>query len=72
MDNKVKIDTASIPDGVYDAMCRLISKHIRTFYNEPKNRKGYEEWMKTPEGQRANLTKEERDAFDAAMKGENV
>lgn len=71
MDNTVKIDTQSIPDGVYNAMCRIISKQIRDFYKDPKNRKGYEEWMKTPEGQRANLTKEEREAYDAAQKGAN-
>lgn len=29
MDNTVKIDTQSIPDGVYNSMCRIISKQIR-------------------------------------------
>lgn len=62
----VKINPADIPADVYDAGCRILSKSIRSFFADPKNRRGYEEWLKTPEGQRADLTKEERAKFDAA------
>lgn len=68
MDSKVKINPADIPDDVYDIGCYVLSKCIRRFYKDPKNRKGYEEWMKTPEGQRADLSPEERALFDAKCK----
>lgn len=61
----VRINPADIPDDVYDMGCRIISKGIRAFYKNAENRRRYEEWMKTPEGQRANLSKEERAKFDA-------
>ena len=60
----VKINTAEIPGEVYDAGCRILSKSVRVFFDDPKNRRGYEAWHQTPEGQRADLTKKERDEFD--------
>lgn len=61
----VHIDPGKIPDGVYEAGCRILSKSIRLFFENPNNRRGYEEWMKTPEGQRADLSREERKKYDA-------
>ena len=68
MEPKVKINPADIPDDVYDTGCYILSKCIRRFFQDPKNRKGYEEWMKTPEGKRADLSPEERALFDAQQK----
>ena len=65
----MQIDISEIQDDVYEAGCRILSKSIRKFFDDPKNRRGYEEWMKTPEGQRANLFKEERAKFDKNIKG---
>lgn len=61
MEQAVRIDPVDIPAEVYETGCRILSKSIRTFYAEPKNRRGYEEWLKIPEGQRADLSKEERE-----------
>ena len=66
MEQAARINPADIPADVYDTGCRILSKSIRSFFADPKNRRGYEEWLKTPEGQRADLTKAERAKFDAA------
>ena len=60
----VKINPADVPDGAYEAGVRILSTSIRSFFENPKNRRGYEEWMKTPEGMRADLSREERKRFD--------
>lgn len=66
METKPKINFNDIPDGIIEAGCRIISKSIRKFYQDPENRKKLEEWRKTPDGKRASLlTKEERLKFDA-------
>lgn len=65
MDQAVKVNPADVPDEVYEAGCRILSKSIRAFFRDENNRRGYEEWMKTPEGQRADLSREERKKYDA-------
>jgi hypothetical protein len=65
MEQIVRINPADIPAEVYDMGCRILSKSIRSFFADSKNRRGYEEWMKTPEGQRADLSREERKKYDA-------
>ncbi len=65
MNEPVKINPSDVPDDVYDIGCYVLSKCIRRFFKDPKNRKGYEEWMKTPEGQRAEFSPAERALFDA-------
>lgn len=64
MDQGIKINPADVPDGVFEAGVRILSKSVRSFFENPKNRRGYEEWMKTTEGKRADLTREERKRFD--------
>ena len=61
----VKIDPADVPSWVFEAGCEIISESIRRFYEDENNRRGYEEWLKTPEGQRASLPREERKKYDA-------
>ena len=60
----VKINPAEIPVDVYETACRILSKSVRSFFEDESNRRGYEEWMKTPEGQRADLSKEDRMKFN--------
>ena len=55
MNEKVEIDFASIPEYILDARCRTFSKLVHDFYQDPENKRKYEEWAKTEEGQRANL-----------------
>ncbi len=61
----VKIKPADIPNDVYETACRILSKSVRSFFENESNRRGYEAWRKTPEGQRAELSKEERKKHDA-------
>ncbi len=60
----VKIRPADIPDDVYETACRILSKSVRVFFADENNRRGYEAWRQTPEGQRAELNKKERDEYD--------
>lgn len=60
MNEALKINPDEIPTEVYEAGCRILSQSIRRFFENPDNRSGYEAWMKTPEGQVSELTREER------------
>ena len=64
MNGVVKINPSEVPNDVYERTCRVLSRAVKEFYSNPNNRIAYEEWLKTPEGQRAQLSKEEREKFD--------
>lgn len=61
----IRINPDEIPEEVYEIGCRVLSKSIRKFYDDPENRRKYEVWKDTEDGRRANLSKEERERFDA-------
>lgn len=68
MAETVRIEVASVPDWAWNSASRIISKSIRSFFADPENRRGYEEWLKTPEG-RAAL---ERDREDREKRARRV
>ena len=68
-----KINPTDVPREVFDVGSRVLAKSIRSFFSNPENQKGYEEWMKTPEGKRAEMSKEERAKYDAGkLKGARI
>lgn len=66
MEHVVKIAPADIPAAAYSTGCRVLSGSVPLFYEKEGNRRAYKKWLKTPEGQRADLTKESRKASKEA------
>lgn len=51
---ETRIMPVNVPVDVFEAGCRILAKSVRAFFENPTNREGYEKWLQTPEGQRAD------------------
>lgn len=59
-ETKVRVDPDLISDADYEVGCRVLSSAIRLFFSQPGVREDYEAWLKTEEGQLADLPPKER------------
>lgn len=57
---KVKVDPDLISDADYEIGCRVLSSAIRLFFSQPGVREDYEAWLRTEEGQLADLPPQKR------------
>lgn len=64
MEQAIKINPEAVPDLSHDIGSYILFNKIWKLRKNPDYRRKYEEWLKTPEGQRAELTREERESND--------
>lgn len=61
---QIKVCAALIPDADYETGCSILNTSVKRFFGLPGVKQEYEEWMKTEEGQRADLSPKERRTYD--------
>lgn len=60
MCNKIKVNPNDIPDADFETGCSILDTSVRRFFSLPGIQEEYDEWMKTEEGQMADLPPKER------------
>ena len=60
----IKVVASDIQEADYQTGCSILNTSVKRFFSLPGIQQEYEEWMKTEEGQRADLSPKERRVFD--------
>jgi len=59
----VRVHTSEITDAEYETGCSILNTSVKRLFTLPGIQEEYEEWLKTEEGQKSDLPKNERSSY---------
>jgi len=59
----IRIKVSVLSDAEYETGCSILNTSVKRLFTLPGIQEEYEEWLKTEEGQKADLPKNERRSY---------